>query len=156
MAVHEVIHVAQFSPGNVPIAVAITIPIAIAVSVSVLMPLITLFLVHEAVRVTADLFADFRMTLHILPEVAVILHKFLVIHERGIFANLLGQLRVFVQEVIEIRQLAPSNVVEVLTNGHRSLCLREGWSSAPKQGSERARSSKQDWMNTVLCLIRLR
>ena len=63
---------------------------------------------HESVRI----FLDFcRMVLQISLQGRMVLHKFLVIYERRIFAKLLGNFAVAVQELIEIRQFLAGSVV---------------------------------------------
>ena len=84
MRVHEPVHVRQFSACH------------IAITRLIFPPVKALFLTHKSVRVLAQLFAHFRMLLQILLQVTMPFHKFLIVYQRRIPANLLGKLGVTV------------------------------------------------------------
>src|SRR5258708_38534124 len=81
MAAHEPIHVRQFPTRHVAIAAGL-----------IFAPVKALFLPDEPVRILTQLFAYFRMLLQILLQVTVPFNKFLIVYERGLFANLLRKL----------------------------------------------------------------
>ena len=57
---------------------------------------------HEPVRVFADLLPDARMLLQVSLQFRMLGDELLVVHERWIFAELLGGLGMAVEEVIHI------------------------------------------------------
>src|SRR6267154_6560497 len=82
---------------------------------------------HEPVGILAEFFACFRMLLQILLQVAVFFDKLLVIYERRILAQLFGNARVRVQEIIEAGELSPSHVVAVLCLPRHRLRMGARW-----------------------------
>src|SRR5215471_14675137 len=75
------------------------------------MAIVASFLLHEYVGVFANFFTNTRIGGQISLQSGMVLQKILVIYERRIFAKLLRDLAVFIQEIIEACQLAASDVV---------------------------------------------
>src|SRR6266851_5177630 len=76
-----------------------------------LTPIEALFLPHKSVWVLGYLLAGPRMLLQIFLQSGMVLDKFVVRHQRGISAKLLGDFRMAVHEAIKARQLTTSRVV---------------------------------------------
>src|SRR5216683_3190010 len=89
----------------------INIPAGRLVIAVVLDPVEVLFLPHETVWVLGNLLAYCRMLLHILLQRGMLLDKFLVLYQRWISAQLLGDFRMTVGKTIEARQFPTSRVV---------------------------------------------
>ena len=100
VSVQELIEARQF----LAVDVAITITI-------VLTAIVTGFLTHEGVRITLDLLLHSRMILQISLQSRMLIHIIIVIDERRIFAKLVGQFGMAVQELIEVREFLASSVV---------------------------------------------
>jgi hypothetical protein len=73
--------------------------------VTVVVPVVNIFVPHEGVRVLPQLFANSRVIPEKIAQWRMAVHKFPFIKQRGIFANLFCDFAVFVQELIEIRQV---------------------------------------------------
>src|ERR1700739_479886 len=72
----------------------------------VLAALVTVFLLHEGVRILVQLLTHALVILKISLQRGVVLHELLVFRQRRIAAKLLGDFLVFVQELIEAHYLA--------------------------------------------------
>src|SRR6516164_3278677 len=70
---------------------------------AVLTLLETLLLLHEGSRIRLELLANFRVLLQILLQCRMALHEMLVVHERRIFVQLLGDFRMAIQESVRSR-----------------------------------------------------
>ena len=62
----------------------------------------TVFLAREGIRALPELVTNTRIALQIGPQGGVVLHKFAVVYERRILANLLSNSAVVVEEAIEL------------------------------------------------------
>src|SRR5580658_6727970 len=100
VSVQELIEVRQFLAAHVAIAVAI-----------VLTPIVARFLTHEGVRIGFNLFAYRRMILQISLQSRMAVHKIFVIYQRGIFANIVRDFGMAVQEAIKVREFLAGCVV---------------------------------------------
>lgn len=69
---------------------------------SVLRAVEPIFLARESIGILSDLVANTGIALDIGLQVGVVLHKFAVVYERRILANLLGNFAVVVKEAIEL------------------------------------------------------
>src|SRR5260370_37591987 len=107
MAVGETIEARQF-PNCGVIVPPVLEPLVLA-------PVEALFLAHETVWVLGYLLANSRMLLQILLQCGVFRNEFLVLHQRGVSAQLFGDFTVAVHEAIETCQL-PTRGVVVLPN----------------------------------------
>ena len=96
MVIQKLIEIRELLSGGITVASDIAIAIVLAAVEAVLLP-------HESVRIFLDFLANCRMVLQISLQRSMVLHKFLVIYKRRIFAKLLGNFAVAVQELIEIR-----------------------------------------------------
>src|SRR6266702_3891472 len=103
MAVGKTIEARQLSTGRVVVPPVIVPPI--------LTPIEALFLPHKSVWVLGYLLAGPRMLLQIFLQSGMVLDKFVVRHQRGISAKLLGDFRMAVHEAIKARQLPTSRVI---------------------------------------------
>src|SRR6516162_9881804 len=74
---------------------------------AVLTLLETLLLLHEGSRIRLELLANFRVLLQILLQCRMALHEMLVVHERWILAQLLGDFRMAIEESVSRRQPHP-------------------------------------------------
>jgi len=83
--------------------VAVSIAIAAELAI-VLAAVVTSFLLHEGVRIFLRLFPNTRVFLQISLQRWMVLHEFVVIHQRRILANLLGDFAVLIEELIKICQ----------------------------------------------------
>src|SRR6202042_2650960 len=101
MAIHKMVHVRQRSAGHV----AITTLVFAAVK--------ALLLMHEGIRILAEFFADFRMLLQVLLQLAVLLNKLFVVHQRRIPPHLFGDLWVAVEKAVKAGKLSPGCVIPV-------------------------------------------
>src|ERR1700733_6391448 len=88
------------------LALNVAIPIAI-----VFMAVETGLLTHECVRIVLDLLAHGRMILQISLQGRMLLHIVIVIDERRIFAKLIGEFGMAVQELVEVRAFLAGSVV---------------------------------------------
>ena len=94
VAVHEAIHVGQLAARDVTIA-------AVAIPIAIFAPVIALLLMHHGVRILIEIFPDFGMILQVALKIRVSFDELPFVHQRGILANLLGELRMAVEESIE-------------------------------------------------------
>src|SRR5258706_182926 len=113
----------------------------------VLVPIVAIFLPHEGIRVLLELFADSRMVLQILLQFRMLFDEVLVIDQRRILAELLGNFRMAVQELVHFCHLSAGRVVVTLIlrrhglRRHRLLALSRRrlsacWGASPEQQSE--------------------
>src|ERR1700723_3189392 len=101
MAVHKMVHVRQLPARHVSITTLILALVE------------TLLLMHEGIRILAEFFADFRMLLQVLFQLAVLVNKLFVVHQRRIFPHLFGDLWVTVEKAVEAGKLSPRCVIPV-------------------------------------------
>src|SRR5580704_6004064 len=101
MAVHKMVHVRQLTASHVPITTLVFAAVE------------ALLLMHEGIRILAEFFADLRMLLQVLLQLAVLLNKLFVVHQRRILAHLFGDLWVTVEKAVEAGQLSPGGVIPV-------------------------------------------
>src|SRR3984885_6598674 len=95
MAVHKMVHVRQLTAGHVSITTLVFPGVK------------ALLLMHEGIRILAEFFADFRMLLPVLLQLAVLLNKPLVVHQRRILPHLFGDLWVAVEKAVKAGKLSP-------------------------------------------------
>src|SRR5580693_4753526 len=101
MAVHKMVHVRQLTASYVSITTLVFATVK------------ALLLMHEGIRILAEFFADLRMLLQVLLQLAVLLNKLFVVHQRRILAHLFGDLWVTVEKAVEAGQLSPGGVIPV-------------------------------------------
>jgi hypothetical protein len=94
------------------IAVAVSYTASLVAIADPSIPLIfttveSFFAVHEGVRIFAELFPDFRMSLQELLQSRMLFNEILIVDQHWIFAELLRDFRMAVHEPIHIRQLLP-------------------------------------------------
>src|SRR5580700_8104469 len=106
--VQELIEARHLLAVDVAITITITISIAIAI---VFMAVEAGFLTHEGVRIVLDLLAHGRMILQISLQGRMLLHIVIVIDERRIFAQLIGEFGMAVQELVQVREFLAGSVV---------------------------------------------
>src|ERR1700740_3791046 len=75
---------------------------------------ITGFLLHEGVWILLQLLANFGMVLQVSLQGRMVLYELLVIHQRRVFAKLLGRFAVSVQELIEARQFLAIDAIAII------------------------------------------
>ena len=85
-------------------------PAVRASAVGVLVAIIAVFRAHECIRIFLQFFADLGVLLHISLQRWVVLQKLLVVDQRWVLTNLLGDFTVAVEELVEARQLPARNV----------------------------------------------
>src|SRR5579863_8668887 len=91
MVVQELIEARQFGTGRIAIALILT-------------PVIAVLLVHERVGILPDLFANGRLLPQEFRKSLMLLDEVLVVHKRRVFAKLLGNFAMGVEELVEARQ----------------------------------------------------
>src|SRR5215470_15587213 len=79
-----------------------------------LVTVIAVFRAHERIRIFPQFFTDRGVLLHIGLQCRVVLQKLLVVDERWVLTNLLGDFAVAVEELVEARQLPPRDVAVTL------------------------------------------
>ena len=84
-----------------------------------------IFLMHERTRIPPQIFADARIVAQVCVERRVVLNELPVVGERGISANLFGDLPVVVEEAVEVSQL-PAILVAVGLAAIRSARIDAG------------------------------
>ncbi len=99
MAVEEAVHARQLVPAQ------------IAVSPEILTAIKTLFLRHEGVGIFLELFPDLGVSLEEFLQRGVMFHEVLVIYERGIFTQLLGDFRMLVEELVHAGEFTMGNII---------------------------------------------
>src|ERR1700733_6330746 len=104
VSIQELIEARQLLAVDVAIVIAITITI-VCVTVE------TRFLTHEGVRIVLDLLTHGRMILQISLQGRMLLHIVIVVDERRIFAQLIGEFGMAVQELVEVREFLAGSVV---------------------------------------------
>src|ERR1700675_5167780 len=113
MAVHEPVHTCQFSASSVAIS-TVAIAVSVTVTIIALVPFVAIFLSHEGVRVLFELLADSRVILQKLPQLRMLFDELLVIDQRRILAELLGNFRMAIQEPVHLCQFSTGRVVVTL------------------------------------------
>jgi hypothetical protein len=88
-------------------SIRVILPIRVG---SIFVAVEALFLVHETARIFGHLLADFRVLLQILLQGWMVRDKFLVLYQRGVFAQLLCDFWVAVHETIHACQFASGYV----------------------------------------------
>src|ERR1700681_3577854 len=111
MAVHEPVHTCQFSASCVAIS---TVAVSVTITIIALVPFVAIFLSHEGVRVLSELFADSGVILQKLPQLRMLFDELLVIDQRRILAELLGNFRMAIQEPVHLCQFSTGRVVVTL------------------------------------------
>src|SRR5215468_12290883 len=76
---------------------------------------IAVFRAHEGIRIFPQFFTDRGVLLHIGLQCRVVLQKLLVVDERWVLMNFLGDFVVAVEELVEARQLPPRDVAVLIT-----------------------------------------
>src|SRR5258708_6181396 len=105
MPVHEPVHTCQFSARRVAISAAVVTILVAFVS------FVAIFLPHKGSRVLLELFADSRMVLQKFLQFRMLFDEVLVIDQRRILAELLGNFRMAVQELVHFCHLSAGRVV---------------------------------------------
>src|ERR1700724_4716502 len=113
MAVHEPVHTCQFSASCVAIS-TVAIAVSFTITIIALVPFVAIFLSHEGVRVLSELFADSGVILQKLPQLRMFFHELLVIDQRRILAESLGNFRMAIQEPVHLFQFSTGRVVVTL------------------------------------------
>jgi hypothetical protein len=88
-------------------SIRVILPIRVG---SIFVAVEALFLVHETARIFGHLLADFRVLLQILLQGWMVRDKFLVLYQRGVFAQLLCDFWVAVHETIHACQFTSGYV----------------------------------------------
>src|SRR5438132_4303261 len=117
MAVHAPVHACQFSAARVP-------TYTVTVTIIALVPFVAIFLSHEGVRVLLELFADSRVILQKLLQCRMLFEEVLVIDQRRILAELLGNFRMAIHEPVHLSQFSTGRVVVALALRRHSLFRR--------------------------------
>src|ERR1700688_3590834 len=82
-----------------------------------------IFLAHKSVRIFAHLLANFRLLLQKRLQRGMLVHKFPVVYERGILADLLGYFPMAFRELVEACQFTPASRV-VVTSEARGIFIK--------------------------------
>src|SRR5260370_24377790 len=123
MAVHEPVHTCQFSASCVAIS---AIAISVSVTIIALVSFVAIFLSHEGVRVLLELFADSRWILPKLPPFRMLVDELLIIDQRRMLAEVLGNFRMALQDPVRPCQFSTGRVVVTLTLRRHRLFRRHG------------------------------
>src|SRR5437588_441949 len=121
MSVHESVHTCQFSASRVAIS---TTAVSVSVTIIALVPFVAIFLSYEGVRVLLELLPDSRVILQKLLQRRMLFEEVLVIDQRRILAELLGNFRMAIHEPVHLCQFSTGRVVVTLTLRRHSLFRR--------------------------------
>src|SRR6516162_2646003 len=110
VAVEELVEAPQLPARDVAVPVTLVLIPVHASAVRVLAAVIAVFRAHEGIGIFPQFFTDRRVLLHIGLQCRVVLQKLLVVDERWVLTNLLGDFAVAVEELVEVRQLPARNV----------------------------------------------
>src|SRR4029077_8548045 len=100
MAVEECIHVRELTVVDILIAAHATILAAIE----------TLLLTHEGIGILAKFLADSRSLLQKPLQIRIVLQELFVVDERRVLLKLFGDLRVVVEEIVQVSEFAAGYV----------------------------------------------
>src|SRR6516225_1030143 len=113
VAVEELVEARQLTAGNV--AVTLVLIAVHASTVGVLVAVIAVFRAHECIGIFPQFFTDRRVLLHIGLQCRMVLQKLLVVDERWVLTNLIGDFAVAVEELVEAPQLPARDVAVPVT-----------------------------------------
>src|SRR6516165_5714912 len=110
VAVEELVEAPQLPPRDVAVPVTLVLIPVHASAVGILVAVIAVFRAHEGIGIFPQFFTDRGVLLHIGLQCRMVLQKLLVVDERWVLTNLIGDFAVAVEELVEVRQLPARNV----------------------------------------------